>query len=121
MCRVYGRLYTWEGAIQACREVGWRLPTKEEWKSLILSYGNEFNAFKDLVKGGESGFDAILGGHYYPDGTFEDLEMIGSYWSSSESDINDNSAWKYGFRKEQQRVSTDLYRKEWALILSGSF
>jgi hypothetical protein len=34
----YGRLYTWEEALKACPP-GWRLPTDEEWKQLVMYFG----------------------------------------------------------------------------------
>ncbi|MEL7118191.1 MAG: FISUMP domain-containing protein, partial [Bacteroidota bacterium] len=40
-CNNYGRLYTLEAAKKACKSLGevWRLPSKEEWTTLALSYG----------------------------------------------------------------------------------
>lgn len=32
-CGLYGRLYTWEAAIQAC-PAGWHLPSADEWEAL---------------------------------------------------------------------------------------
>ena len=36
--KVYGRLYTYQGAVNACPE-GWRLPTDEDWQSLEMAMG----------------------------------------------------------------------------------
>jgi len=37
-CEEYGRLYTWDAAINAC-PAGWHLPSDEEWKTLELFLG----------------------------------------------------------------------------------
>lgn len=38
-CSKYGRLYTWAAAQNAC-PMGWRLPTREEFESLVAAAGN---------------------------------------------------------------------------------
>ena len=37
-CGLYGRLYTWEAAIQAC-PAGWHLPSGDEWEALYAEMG----------------------------------------------------------------------------------
>lgn len=37
-CQKYGRLYTWEAALNACPP-GWHLPTKEEFETLVANVG----------------------------------------------------------------------------------
>jgi len=44
-CRKYGRLYDYRTAMEAC-PAGWRLPTKDDWNSLIRAGG--YNAGKKL-------------------------------------------------------------------------
>ena len=63
-CKRYGRLYTWEGARKACEGLGpgWRLPSSQEWEELIQQNGGEKGAYQRLIKGGGTGFDALLGG-----------------------------------------------------------
>ena len=41
MGKKYGRLYTWEAAIEASKSLGdgWRLPTDAEWEKLAMAYG----------------------------------------------------------------------------------
>ena len=46
-CAKYGRLYTWEAALNACPE-GWHLPSKAEFETLIASVGGEDVAGKAL-------------------------------------------------------------------------
>src|SRR5215831_15077867 len=71
-CRQYGRLYTWESARRGCQSLGdgWRLPTNDEWRQVAKHYGGIRDdshdsgkaAYKALLIGGGSGFDALLGG-----------------------------------------------------------
>ena len=105
-CRRYGRLYTWDAALQGCRSLGrgWRLPTDDEWRQLARHHGGVREdsedsgkaAYAALVRGGRSGFDALLGGDR-DNGQYARLEAHGFYWSASESSAV--SAWFYNFGK----------------------
>ena len=46
-CTKYGRLYKLYEAVAACPD-GWRLPTLEDWNTLLFSIGGEFVAGKKL-------------------------------------------------------------------------
>ncbi|MGA2741381.1 MAG: FISUMP domain-containing protein [Bryobacteraceae bacterium] len=106
-CLRYGRLYTWESAQRGCRSLGdgWRLPTNDEWRQLAKPYGGVREdsddsgkaAYKTLLTGGNSGFNALLGGGRSDDGQYARLEAHGFYWTASESDPA--SAWFYNFGK----------------------
>ncbi|HZS47415.1 MAG TPA: FISUMP domain-containing protein [Blastocatellia bacterium] len=95
-CRQYGRLYTWDSALQVCKSLGdgWRLPTDDEWRQLAKHYGGMHDdaedggkaAYKALLSGGSSGFNAMLGGGRAVDGEFARLCAHGFYWTASESD-----------------------------------
>ena len=77
----YGRLYTWDAAKKVCPP-GWHLPTDEEWKALAnyfggyydwpkrKAFGDPLKSYKQLIKGGKSGFDALLGGFRGIDSSF---------------------------------------------------
>jgi uncharacterized protein (TIGR02145 family) len=114
-CRQYGRLYTWESARQGCQSLGdgWRLPTEDEWRQMAMRYGGVFEdsddhgktAYKELLSGGDSGFNALLGGGRAEDGQYARLEAHGFYWTASEN--NAASAWFYNFGKGR----TALYRQ----------
>lgn len=94
-CRRYGRLYTWESAQRACQTLGdgWRLPTDDEWRQMAKAYGGVSDdsenkgktAYKVLIAGGNSGFNAVLGGGRAEDGQYARLEAHGFYWTASES------------------------------------
>jgi uncharacterized protein (TIGR02145 family) len=111
-CRLYGRLYPWESAQRVCQLLGdgWRLPTDEDWRELARHYGGVSQdsedkgkaAFKALLSGGSSGFNAILGGGRSPDGQYERLEAHGFYWTASE--IEPGTGWSYNFGKGGQAL-----------------
>jgi len=42
-CAKYGRRYTWEAALEAC-PVGWHLPSKEEFETLLKAVGERSTA-----------------------------------------------------------------------------
>jgi uncharacterized protein (TIGR02145 family) len=107
-CGRYGRLYTWDSAQRGCQSLGdgWRLPTKDEWRQLAKQYGGlreETNdggraAYRALLTGGSSGFNAVLGGGRVSEAEgFARSEAHGFYWTASESSAT--SAWFYNFGK----------------------
>jgi uncharacterized protein (TIGR02145 family) len=104
-CHRYGRLYTWESARRACQSLGdgWRLPAEDEWRQMAKHYGGVSEdaedkgkaAYKALLAGGSSGFQALLGGGRSEDGQYARLEAHGFYWTASESDPA--NGWFYNF------------------------
>lgn len=109
-CRRYGRLYTWRSAQLGCQSLGdaWRLPTNDDWHKLVGHYGGIRDetaaggraAYLALSLGGDSGFDALLGGGRAPDGPeYARLEAHGFYWTASET--GPGTAWFYNFGKGQ--------------------
>lgn len=108
----YGRLYTWEAAQAGCALLGegWRLPSKEDWRELGESYGAigreetniEKRAYGPLLSGGNSMFNAVLGGGRNLDSSYARLEAHGFYWTISEDDHN--ASWFVNFAKGSQAV-----------------
>jgi len=106
-CRQYGRLYTWESAQRACPSLGagWRLPTDDEWRQLARHYGGVSQdsedkgkkAYQALVTGGNSGFNAVLGGGRGEDRQYARGNAHGFYWTATE--IDHDHAWSYNFGK----------------------
>ncbi len=116
----YGRLYTFDAALLACPK-GWHLPTDKELRSLAEYHGGYFDlyknqgignpneGYKNLIKEGKSGFDAILGGYRLSGDKFIDIERYGSYWSSSER--GKDSAWKLTFNGVKERIQRNSSKK----------
>jgi uncharacterized protein (TIGR02145 family) len=114
-CRLYGRLYTWESAQRACSAFGdgWRLPTDGDWRELARHFGGVFDdaedrgtaAYHALLRGGLSGFDALLGGGRAGDGQYDDVDAHGFYWTASEAAPATALFYNFGFG------STALYRQ----------
>lgn len=79
----YGRLYDLQSA-QNNIPIGWRLPTQDDWNDLISASGSTpQEAYSKLITGGESGFNAQLGGNINNSGTSTQLSTYGFYWSST--------------------------------------
>ncbi|NLJ07080.1 MAG: hypothetical protein GX437_05370 [Sphingobacteriales bacterium] len=88
-CDTFGYLYTYKAATKAC-PAGWHLPSKAEFMELINYLGGMEKAGASLIKGGKSGFDALLGGDYTSDNDF--FYGIGrhtSFWSSTIANAED--------------------------------
>ncbi len=104
-CRQYGRLYTWVSARRACQLLGggWRLPADDEWRKLAKQYGGVSEdsdeggraAYKALLIGGGSEFNAQLGGGRAEDGQYARLEAHGFYWTASESEPGSASFYNF--------------------------
>lgn len=96
----FGRLYTWQAAMEACPE-GWRLPTLDDWNQMLESLGGEEQATSSLKPGGPSGFDALFAGYRTLKGDFLSIERAADFWTSSEA--GDSNAWLFYiiFKKEK--------------------
>jgi uncharacterized protein (TIGR02145 family) len=104
-CLRFGRLYTWASAVEACSRLGtgWRLPTDDEWRQMAKGYGGVRDdsgtdgqaAYAALLKGGVSGFNAVLGGDRESDGNYARGEDHGFYWTATGYDSE--QAWFYNF------------------------
>lgn len=109
-CDRYGRLYTWDGALNSCPE-NWHLPSDEEWTNLELYLGMTPEEVKIWLMRGDgegtmlknasqwemdkgekqgynsSGFNALPAGFLNShSGAFTDLGKRASWWSSTPSD-----------------------------------
>ncbi len=94
-CTEYGRLYSWDAAMEACPS-GWHLPTSTEWNILFTAVGGQSTAGKMLksqtgwMNNGNGtdafGFSALPAGGRDGDGYF-DLFNVGDvalFWSSTD-------------------------------------
>jgi uncharacterized protein (TIGR02145 family) len=87
----YGYLYDWETAMDIPPD-GWHLPSEKEWKAVrkSLGYKKETWAYKEkaypeLINGGSSGLDMLLGGIRTCDGEFKYLGDQARFWISTDS------------------------------------
>lgn len=89
---VYGRLYRWDEAVQACPP-GWHLPSLEEWQTLfdylggIETAGGKMKAIDgwnppNVGASNSSGFSALPAGGCN-DGQFDGLGWATHFWSST--------------------------------------
>ena len=100
----YGRLYTWDVAMNGstvemargiCPE-GWHVPSDEEWQTLEIYLGmtpeeavmentwRGTDVGTKLKEGGESGYDALLSGRRSSIGSYMLLDQFEYIWTSTE-------------------------------------
>ncbi|UJH92355.1 hypothetical protein LZ575_07460 [Antarcticibacterium sp. 1MA-6-2] len=118
-CNRYGRLYSWVAAKNACNLLGkgWRLPTLGEWQILAKAYGGMYgesgdngkSAYTALFDGGNSEFNALLGGNREANGKYERLEAHGFYWTATEADTAE--VWFINFAKGATLLNKHLKHK----------
>lgn len=134
-CQKFGRLYTWEAAVEACQQLGegWRLPNHQEWEDfsyfyggvkswvdgLLNHYGNPGKAYRNLINGGTTDFNALLGGYRTASGQFFEMGTFGDYWTSTESSIE--NAHLYYFNAPNRAVYHDELNKKCALSVRCIF
>ncbi|MBD0400793.1 FISUMP domain-containing protein [Flammeovirga sp. EKP202] len=84
----YGRLYTYVGASLATPE-GWRLPTYEDYWTLVERFNGQSYAGDSFREGGDSGLNLIMGGFFEPqnlryDPHFGQIDQFARYWVALE-------------------------------------
>lgn len=99
-CMAYGRLYTWDAAVNACPQ-GFYLPTDDDFQSLWQAAGADFNAAYLLKAAyGWSGetngsdtlkFSAMPAGNRFDDETYGNLSKFAFFWSSEASKEKQNA------------------------------
>jgi uncharacterized protein (TIGR02145 family) len=90
-CDKYGRLYDWETAKRVA-PAGWHLPSDSEIETLLNNLGGSgVNAFKPLISGGNSGFNALMGGWRNNYSSFKFIGAFTYFWSATSYDSN--GAW----------------------------
>ncbi len=99
-CMAYGRLYTWDAAVNACPQ-GFHLPTDDDFQSLWQAAGADFNAAYLLkAEYGWSGetngndtlkFSAMPAGNRFDDETYGNLSKFAFFWSSEASTEKQNA------------------------------
>ncbi len=99
-CNKYGRLYTWNEAIEVCPD-GWRLPTDKDFEALIAIAGGKSVAARKLKATfgwdedngtDEFGFMALPSGYRFVNGSYYSSTGKNGeayFWSSTEFDDED--------------------------------
>jgi len=124
-CNLYGRLYTWDAALNACPD-GWHLPSKEEFETLVAHLGGAQVAggkMKDYETGywigpntganNLSGFTALPAGRRYEGGLFAGLSFYAQYYSSTE--YNNREAFTLMLGYDYANSFIYNYRKTYAV------
>lgn len=97
-CDKYGRLYDWETANKVA-PAGWHLPSRAEFETLLKNLGGEgAEAYKHIIQGGSSGFNAFFSGYRGGDGSYHKSSIWGNgentfFRSSTENE--DKQAWAW--------------------------
>jgi uncharacterized protein (TIGR02145 family) len=92
----YGKIYNWYAVNdpRGLAPVGYHIPTDTEWTQLSDYLGGVVNASSKMKSTSgwytgngtnSSGFSGLPGGSRYVDGSFNNIEYIGSWWSSTEA------------------------------------
>ncbi len=110
-CEVYGRLYTFHAAREACME-GWHVPTIAEWNLLFAKYGGIREAGLALQNGGDSQMNLRSGGFGDPGRVFKNIGISGNYWDAEKksSNISGLISLQRGSKKIYHSVIGDWYR-----------
>ena len=82
----YGGFYSWDVAQDCCPE-GWHLPSDKEFNTLIAFLGGNSTAYKELIKGGRSGFELLLSGNW----DFEGNDFTNNHKVTSHTENLNNS------------------------------
>jgi len=118
----FGKLYNWYAIIDSrgLAPSGWRIPTQNDWKSLISSVGGESvggNNIKSSMgweSGGDGndkfGFAAMPGGRREANGNFSLLGRGAMFWSSTAEGTE--YAYFVGLFNSDQEISIQTSRRQ---------
>jgi len=81
-CRIYGRLYDWEAAKDACPDsLGWRLPSYDDFK-----YLSDYLSGRDDIIQSPAWWNATYSGYRDEDtGDYRMTNSRGNWWSSTDA------------------------------------
>ena len=103
-CGVYGRLYSWDAAMEAC-PTGWHLTTDEEWQQLADHFGGTKSAASAMKEGGESGLNVIMAGFGEQNETYIDVGVNAYFWNIS--DVNSTTPGLITFHNGEDYISNN--------------
>jgi uncharacterized protein (TIGR02145 family) len=90
-CETFGRLYTYDAAMNACPE-GWHLPDEQEWLELTTYLGEnaggklkakKYWTLPNVDATDESSFSALPAGIRKKNGKFSNMGNYGFYWTAT--------------------------------------
>ena len=128
-CKRLGRLYSWAEAKTVCPE-GWRLPTKEDFESLVVVTSGKAAQFPSHSRAGAAlksrdgwfkkgngsdalGFRALPAGYRGADGKFDGIGGYAYFWSATEDAENRESNAFYLFLSfSSDAASINAFAKE---------
>ena len=115
-CKTYGRLYTQEGALEACPE-GTRLATDDDWKLLEIYAGGANTAAEKLRSNGSDdyAFTAMFGGYANKNG-ISVIQGEGAYFWTSK-DVGDGRGVARSMFSTDKEVSTIPVDKKFSLAV----
>lgn len=113
---IYGMLYTWETAMEACPD-GWRLPTRSEYDLMREYLGGEYEAGGNLKAPGteywnepnaygtnSTSFTAVGSGAYMPGHLdFFGMNESATFWTQTETDYG--LAWSMALSSTNARMA----------------
>ena len=122
-CKMNGRLYHWNSAINACPE-GWKLPSDSDWIQLEKYIGiPEEDLLKEKFRGtrqgnrlrsdGDLGFDALISGYRRPNGYYARRGQRSAFWLSTPTSTR--SAWHRDIRADTGAIYRSGVPKQYAL------
>lgn len=110
---LYGALYQWEAARNACPS-GWHLPSGEEF----LTLSNHYELRDSWAKGPSDAFNIQLGGLQDYEGIFSEVDESAYYWTSTEYDEHFAEYFSYMIIREKKVI--DISRKADIADIHGS-
>ena len=100
----YGYLYNWEMANSVCPLAsGWRLPTKNDFETLLKDLGGNNIAYDSLMLNASSGFSTLFGGSRKINGKYIYIGGYAGFWSSTMKD--DIHLWGMAIVRQYKLVS----------------
>lgn len=122
-CKRLGRLYSWAEAKSVCPD-GWRLPTKEDFESLVTAQSSSQSRAGAALKSSDGwfkkgngsdalGFRALPAGYRGADGKFDGIGGYAYFWSATEDTENRESNAFYLFLSfSSDAASINAFAKE---------
>ncbi len=94
----YGNYYTWQEAMVVC-PAGWRLPTMDEWSTLMRTTG--YNLLDNGAWVGDRQLYLPFAGYIISGGRYSRVGEIGNYWTSNEFEDDKRNAINFAIWSEK--------------------